>query len=214
MDLVSLHHQEQKLIARNVVDQLVPIWNVLNPHELVDTTSKWLKMVRPVIERGFLASQYVAAEFVKNYRNTQLPSEKPLDLGEPDPLGPFGMHKKADRDTSLRIMVSMKVTGPGWVIGRSFKGMTPDDTSDLMKRGFSKSTGAATRIVLNGGRGVVLDLVREDDLARGVAGVADPAACNGCQFLTNAIMKSDGLRKMSAVSVGHDFCNCSVKPIY
>jgi hypothetical protein len=214
MDLASLHHQEQKLIARNVVDQLEPVWNVLNPHELVRDTSQWLKMVRPIVERGFLASQYVAAEFVKNYRSTQLIGAKPLDLGEPDPLGPFGMHKKADRDVSLKIMVSMKVTGPGWVIGRSFQGMTPDDTSDLMKRGFSKSTGAATRIVLNGGRGVVLDLVQADDLARGVAGVADSTACNGCLFLTDPIMKSDGKRKMNAIAVGHDFCNCSAIPIY
>ena len=204
MDMVSHHHEEQKHIARSVVIELHPAWEILDFHDLKRTTAPWLKIVRPIVERAFQKSQSVAAEFVKNYRNVRLGD--PQDMGFAAP--------RLDRQTSLKIMASMTVTGPVWMAKRSFPGMDLNTIPQIKRDGFSKSTGAVTRIVLNGGRKVVLDLVLADPLARGVAGIADPDACNGCQFLTAPIMKSDGEKRMAAVSVGHDFCNCSVKPIY
>jgi hypothetical protein len=92
--------------------------------------------------------------------------------------------------------------------------MDPRTAGEIMRKGFSKSTGSVVRLALNGGRGMVRSLVDADPLARGIAGIADPDACKSCLFLTAPIMKSAGKKKMDAVAVGHDFCNCSAKPIY
>jgi hypothetical protein len=212
--LVLQHHEEQKLIARNLVAQLDPLWGILNFRDLKATTSPWLKAVRPAIERAYLTSQFVAAEFVKNYRRVELPDADPLQLDVPNPLGLLGDVVVPDRQISIRIMVSMKVTGPVWMSNQTIPNMTDQQISEVVRAGFSKSSGAAIRLVLNGGRGMVRTMVDADPLAVGVAGVADEGACRSCKFLTNPIMKSDGSRKMDAVAVGHDFCNCSARVIY
>ena len=204
MDMVSHHHEEQKHIARWAVVELNPVWEILDFHDLKRTTAPWLKIARPIVEDAFQKSQRVAAEFVKNYRNAEVKDPPEMDFTVPG----------LDRRTSLKIMASMTVTGPVWMAKRSSPGMDVNTIPQIRRDGFSKSAGAVTRMVLNGGRGVVLDLVQLDPLARGITAIADPDACNGCLFLTNPIMKTDGKRRMDAVSVGHDFCNCSAKPVY
>jgi len=202
--LVSLHHLEQKLIFRSVILQLHPIWEILDPKDLKRTTAPWLKVARPIVEEGHSQSRNVAAEFVKNYRSAILPDAEPLDAEKP----------QVDKLILLKIAASLRVTGPDWVSYRSNPQMDQPQLEEVMRLGFSKNTGAAMRLVLNGGRGAVYSLVKSDPLARGVAAVADPQACNGCLFLTTPIMKSAGNKRMAAVSVGHDFCNCSAIPVY
>ena len=201
--LVSLHHSEQKLIFLSVISQLHPIWEILDPKDLKRTTAPWLKVARPVVAEGHSKSRTVAAEFVKNYRSAVLPDAQPLDA-----------KPQVDKQILLKIVASLRATGPDWVSYRSNPEMDQFRVAEVMRLGFSKNTGAIMRLVLNGGRGAVGSLVKADPLARGIAAVADPEACNGCLFLTTPIMKSAGERRMDAVSVGHDFCNCSAIPIY
>lgn len=197
-----------------MVAELAPLWNILDFEDLRNTTGPWLKAVRPVIERGYLTSQYVAADFFNKYRSMALPNAEKLEFTVPNPLGAFGFHAPPDKDTAIRIMVSMKVTGPVWLARNTQPDMTEQKVGEVLRGGFSKSTGAAIRLVLNGGRGMVRMMVDADSFARGIAGVADDDSCDSCRFLTKPIFKSDGAKKMDAVAVGHDFCTCSAKPIY
>ncbi len=213
-EIVLRHHREQKLIAQNVIAQLHPLWRILDFHNLHDTTGDWLKVVSPVIEQGHLTSQYVAARFVNSYRSSLFPAAPTISLEVPNPLGLFGTSMIPDRKTRVRVMVSMKVTGPVWLVQNSFPNMTELDQAELMERGFSKSSGAAIRLVLNGGRGLVRLAADADPMAKGVVGVADEDSCDSCQFLTKPILKTAGARKMDAISVGHDFCKCSASLIY
>lgn len=210
-EIVVRHHSEQKLIARNVIAELHPLWGLLDFYNLGGSTATWLKASRSVIERGYLASQYVAAEFVKNYRSSVLPHASPLDIQMPSPLGIFGTQAIPDRDTSIRIMVSLKVTGPVYI-----SNLMPMEEPEAMAKGFSKMSGAATRLVLNGGRGMVRMLAGADPEAIGVIAVNDDEnACESCKFLSSRpMLKVDGDRKMDLVAVGHDFCKCSAAPIY
>lgn len=214
MQLVRRHHEEQRLIARNVVAALAPTWLILDPRNIPGTTAPWLKATRPIVERGFLTSQYVAAEFVKSYRSAELPDAEPLDITFPNPLGTITEPVIPDRSVPIRILVSLKVTGPVWLQNRITEDTDDQRIAEISRLGLSKLSGAATRLVLNGGRGVVRMMVGADPLARGIAGVASDGSCKSCKFLTNPIMKSDGRKKMDAVAVGHDFCTCSAKPIY
>ena len=210
-ELVTRHHEAQKLIARNAIAELNPLWQILDFHDLNGTTADWLRAVRPVVEKGYLVSQYVASQFLRDHRAAIYPHETPLNIEVPNPLGLFGTAVPADRETQLKIMVSMKVTGPDWVMKNT--GKNPD-VPNLMRRGFSKSSGAATRLILNGGRGMVRLHADVDQLAVGVAGVADEDSCDSCKFLQTPILKSAGARKMDAVAVGHDFCKCSARLVY
>lgn len=205
MDLVSHHHEEQKHLSVSVITELGQAWWLLDFHALKETTPKWLKVAVPIVEKGCLKSANVAAEFVKHYRTTVHPSAEPLDVTVPDQLS---------RQSRARIAASLTVTGPVWMAQRSKPDMDVTTIPQIKRDAFSKSSGAVVRMVLNGGRGMVRTLVGSDPLALGVAGVADPDACNGCQFLTSPVMKSAGSKRMDAVAVGHDFCTCSAKPIY
>lgn len=208
-ETVNRHHEAQKLIARNAIAELQPLWGILDFHDLNGSTSAWLRAVRPVVERARLVSQFVASEFVKEHRREMFPTVEPLDFQLPNPLGVFS-DVQTPRETSLAIMVAMKVTGPVHIVQ-----LMPMPEQPAMDAGFSKSTGAATRLILNGGRGMVRLLADHDPLAQGVAGVADDeTSCESCLFLTNPIMKRDGARKMDAVAVGHDYCKCSARLVY
>lgn len=207
MELVQRHHESQKLIARNAVAELEPLWGMLDFHALEETTADWLKATRPVLERNYLVSQFVAAEFVNAHRASILSVAEPL-IVLPNPLGAF-VTPTVDRKVSLGFMISMKVTGPLHVAK-----LMPAPQEEAMRAGLSKSSGAAVRLVLNGGRGMVRFLADHDDAAVGVAGVADETACESCQFLTTPILKRDGARKMDAVAIGHDFCRCSARLVY
>lgn len=207
--LVSQHHEYQRRIARDVVAALHPLWDILDFHELRKSTPAWLKATRPIVEQGYLQSRYAAAEFVKNYRNATLPDAETLNTGISPPW-----EAQTPKNISLTIMVSLRVTGPVWLAQNTSTGMNWPQVKDLIDRGFSKSSGAATRLVLNGGRAVVRDLVRADPLAQGVAGIAAEGSCKSCQALTSPIWKWEGTQKMDAVAVGHDFCTCSAKPLY
>lgn len=211
---IRYHHEEQKMVARNVIAELHPLWGILDFHDLQGTTGDWLRAVRPVIERQYMVSQFLAARFASSYRRSVLPAAEPLNIEVPNPLGAFGTQAPTDRETQLRIMVSMKVTGPVWVAKNSFQGMTEQDQADVMTRGFSKSTGSAIRTALNGGRGMIRLLADSDPMARGVRAVVDEDACDSCHFLETPILKESGSRAMDAVAVGHDFCRCSATLVY
>lgn len=216
MLIAQSHHEEQKLIARNVVAELAPLWLILDFNDLKGTTAPWLKTVRPVIEKWYITSQYVAAQFVKNYRNAVLSAAEPLNVDVPNPFGLFGSPVQAPRDVQLRIMASMQVTGPGWVMGKSVPGMSPGSETELMGRGFSKSVGAATRLTLNGGRGMVRALLDIDQDAKGIIAVADEDSCSSCiQLASMKLFKGFNTSKqLDAVAVGHDFCLCSAQLLY
>lgn len=205
MDLVAHHHEEQKHIARTSVMELGESWWMLDFHNLKETTPRWLKVARPIVEEGCLKSARVAAEFVSRYRNAAHPDADPMEMNVPNGLS---------RQSQARIAASLTVTGPVWMAKQSQPGMNVTMIPQIKRDAYSKASGAVIRMVLNGGRGMVRSLAGADPLARGVAGIADPDACKGCQFLTVPIMKLDGRKKMDAVAVGHDFCTCSVKPIY
>ncbi|MFM8798888.1 MAG: hypothetical protein ACKODT_08020 [Fluviibacter sp.] len=199
-----------------MVEELGHLWHILDPHDLKGTTASWLKSVRPVVERGYLTSQYVAAEFVKASHNAALPGAPDLTVEIPNPLGAFGFHVQSDRKTQLRIAVSMKVTGPVTVANDSKPGMSKIQIHELMQNGLNKSSGAAVRLALNGGRGMVRMLAEADDSIKGVQSVAEDDACKSCRFLaeTPLFKGVHTPKQLDAVAVGHDHCLCSVKPIF
>lgn len=200
-----------------MVAELAPLWLILDFHNLKETTAPWLKAVRPIIEKGYLTSQYVAARFVNSYRSAELPVAEPLGIDVPNPFGVFGNGVAADRETRLRIMVSMQVTGPGWLARNTPQGVKEEQIPEILRKGFSKSTGAATRIVLNGGRGMVRTFLDADPHAVGIQAVADEdSTCKSCLSLASMpLLKGRNTPKQfDAVAVGHDFCLCSAKLLY
>jgi hypothetical protein len=214
--LVQRHHEEQKLLARHAVAELAPLWQILDFHDLRKSTPPWLKAVRPVIEKGYLTSQYVAAQFVQSYRSAELPVAEPLGVEVPNPYGVLGLVTPAPKDTQLRIIAAMQATGPAWLAKNSKPGMDVEDIPDLLARGFSKSAGAATRLILNGGRGMVRSLLDVDKQAVGIQAVADDNSCKSCRYLsvTRLLKGVNTERQLDAVAVGHDFCTCSARLLY
>ncbi len=214
-DLVMRHHNEQKLIARNTVAELGPLWHILDFHELEESTPDWLRAARPVVEKGYLVSQWTALQFAQNYRSMLFGRPRlPVEL--PNPLGTFSAPQIPDRNRQIAIMVSLKVTGPIQVAKKTLVQPAGSvNEAEAMAAGFSKSAGAAIRHVLNGGRGMIRVLADADELALGVAGVADEGCCDSCHFLETPILKKTATaRQMDAIAVGHDACVCSARLVY
>lgn len=214
-ELVAHHHAAQRLIAHQTIGELSYYWDILDFHDLDRTTAPWLKVVRPVIEKGYLVSQYTASEFVKDWRRHLNPAADPLELDVPNPLGAFGFIQPAPREAQVKIMVSMKVTGPVWLKRNSFEGMTADDIADVRARGFSKVAGSATRLVLSGGRGLVRMAVDIDPLAKGVRSiVSEGSDCKSCQRKASMVFPKSSPQAMDAITQCHDFDTCSAAIVY
>jgi len=215
-ELVYRHLQAQRLLARNTVAELALYWPQIDIDNIRGSTAPWLKSIRPVIERGYLTSQYLAAEFYKNYRRQVLPNAEPFVLDVPNPFGAFGVHQPAPRDTQMKIMVSQKVTGPDWVENHTTGQEAYPEKQEILRNGFSKSSGSAIRLVLGGGRGLVLLAVLADPLAMGIQRVVDPQSdCTSCIAAgREPVLKSAGKERMWKAVAGHDFDACGSRPVF
>lgn len=215
-EFVRLHQDWQKLLAKSVITELAVLWPLLDIDNLRGTTAPWLKAVRPVIERGWLASQYLAAEFYKNSRRQALPDAEPMEVDVPNPYGAFGFPVSAPKDVQMKILVSQRVTGPAWLENHDTGELSSSQRLEILRSGFSKASGAATRQVLNGGRVLVQLAASADPMAAGVQRVVDERSdCASCQSAAREpALKSAGEKRMWAAVAGHDFCRCTARPVF
>lgn len=113
------------------------------------------------------------------------------------------------------LAVSLRVTGPVAIKTAIAAGATAEAAS---QRGLVAVTGAASRVVLNGGRDTVTQTVEADRQAIGYMRRTHGKTCAFCAMLASRgpVYKS---RKTAGDPRGgaarfHDHCDCTIEPIY
>lgn len=183
--LTEQHRILQRRLAALTVAQMRQLWRLLDPENLPASSEDWLTATVAMIERNHAASAALSARYFVQFRQTEV-----RDGAFQLPPAPILNREQAT--------TSLTVTG----ISRVAEGKTAVDTA----------AAAAVRLVLNGGRGTLVDAVEADPVALGWIRVTDGDPCAFCALLASRgpTFKSQG----SAGFQAHDSCACTAEPVY
>ena len=183
--LTEQHRILQRRLAALTVAQMRQLWRLLDPENLPASSEDWLTATVAMIERNHAASAALSARYFVQFRQTEV-----RDGAFQLPPAPILNREQAT--------TSLTVTG----ISRVAQGKAAVDTA----------AAAAVRLVLNGGRGTLVDAVEADPVALGWIRVTDGDPCAFCALLASRgpTFKSQG----SAGFQAHDSCACTAEPVY
>lgn len=195
--LTELQRVAQLRLAARTIAQMRAVWGLLDPAELDATFERWLRVAIPVVQNNRAASARLAAAYLAAFRQAELGTlaDLPVVLAAPADV-------KA-------VTTSLLVTGPGSVKKAMTRGVDLARAVDVAE---ARSSAAAMRHALDGGRTLIADTVAADGQALGWARVASSTACAFC-----AMVASRGPEYGSEATArfdAHDGCRCGAEPVY
>lgn len=247
--LAAQHAKHQETLANNLVVGLYPLWRVMRFDALDASTPLWLEAVLPRVETAFLQSQRLSAVFNANVRAAELPTSVPLVLDVPQvqfpadlfPRWPFELPPLEDAGGRPQVSVPAPEfrraeVAQSLTIEANYntKRAMPGKEAELMQDALVRSSGAAVRQALNGGRGVTDQVMRRDRKVIGFARVTDSDPCALCALLSSRgtvygkgsflgtdkkwKVNEDAARDVppgwSNVAKVHNNCRCMLRPVY
>lgn len=211
------HARDQESIANNLAVALFPLWGIMRFTELDASTASWLPAVLPRVETAFFQSQRLSAVFNANVRAAELPLEPALVMDVPDvqfsegvPRISFEMPPVDEPPGVEQVRVqlpefSRDEVATSLTIEANYqtKRAMPGPEAELMRNALVRSSGAAVRQAMNGGRGVTNEVMRVDRRVVGFARVTDNNPCAFCALLASrgavygkgAFARSDSARE-------------------
>lgn len=195
--LTELHRLAQLRIAGRTVSQMRVAWGLLDPEDLDATFEGWLRVAVPIVQTSRAASARLAAAYMKAFRFAEIGTAAGLTVSLAAPV-----------DVKA-VTTSLLVTGP-WSVKQSMtRGVPLGSAVDVAE---ARSSAAAVRHALDGGRKTILPSVAADERALGWARVASGDACPFCAML--ASRGPDYGSEASASFEAHDGCQCGAEPVY
>jgi len=195
--LTELQRAVQLRLAAQTVSQMRSVWGLLDPADLDATFGRWLRVAVPVVQNNRAASARLAAAYLAAFRKAEVGATAGLPVVLAAPV-----------DVKA-VTTSLLVTGP-WSIKKAIgRGVDLARAVDVAE---ARSSAAAMRHTLDGGRGMILDTVTADRQALGWSRVASGNACAFCAML--ASRGPDYLSDVSASFEAHDGCQCGAEPVY
>jgi hypothetical protein len=241
--LAQQHAQNQEGIAAQLALDLLPLWAILKPNDLNQSTVMWLSVVMPLIAKAYAQSQRYGLVFNQDYKWASLPLSDPLPLKLPDVPPPNHVIGGAFDQVPIdfqeplwdnrpfpleQATKNMVVNGPSRVMSL----MSDETLDEAMQTGLHTSSGAAIRQAVNGSRAATRDVAENDSDVLGWARVTDSHPCYYCAILASrgAVYKSNSFKVSDANFVGdkpkgldsswsdvakvHDNCRCTLRPVY
>jgi len=195
--LTELQQAAQLRLAAQTIAQLRSVWGLLDPADLDATFQRWLRVAVPVVQMNRAASERLATAYLAAFRMAELGTLEGLPVVLASPV-----------DVKA-VTTSMLVTGP-WSVK---KAMTSGvDLARAVDVAEARSSAAAMRHVLDGGRDTIVGIVAADQQALGWARSASAKSCGFCAML--ASRGPDYRSKASAKFKSHDGCRCGAEPVY
>jgi hypothetical protein len=193
--LTEAHRQAQlELRARTLHDfsAIWPMWQANDPA----TFDLFVKAAIPLVRAYRTLSASVAVAYYEAFRRAERIAGVPTS-------------RLAGAIDEKQILSSLYVTGDVMNRKALASGQSPENARTTA---FVRTSGAATRLVLDGGRQTILDSVDADPHAVGWARVTDGNPCYFCLTLASrgAVYKSEQTASFEA----HDHCGCSAMPVY
>lgn len=196
MTLLAVTQRQQQLALRAaLLRRLIPLWQLFDPNDLNRTLPTWLAAVLPLMQDARKGSGLLAGAYLRQAR---------ADVGI-EGVAPVVLAGTAPVDQAVTSLTVTSLVAIRTALGA---GQTLEQA---MRTGFVTSSGAASRIALQGGRDTVIGSVRADRKAAGWSRLASPDACDFC------LMLSDRGAVYSAEAVdfaAHDHCACTAVASY
>jgi len=194
--LTESHRVTQARLNAAVVTAARPLWRLLDPDRLEETTGDWIAAVVRLVTAHHSTSAALARRYWRAYRIAE--------IGQP-PVGTLdrpGINVEA-------VATSLAVTGPVRIRRAARTGR---DVTRATRIAEASSAAAAGRHVLSGGRDTVIRAVRTDRRALGWARATSGDPCAFCALLAGRgpVFGSED----SAAFQAHDRCSCTAEPVY
>lgn len=196
MTLLAVTQRQQQLALRAaLLRRLIPLWRLLDPKDLNKSLPGWLAAVLPLVQDARKGSSLLAGQYLRDARSAAgVEGSASIVLAGEAPA--------AQAVTSLTVTSLVAI--------RTALG-TGQQIDQAMRTGFVTSSGAASRLALQGGRDTVVGSVRADPKAAGWSRLASPDACDFCLMLSDrgAVYSAD-----SVDFAAHDHCACTAVAAY
>lgn len=193
--LAEVHRDAQLALRARLLRDLQRVWPALDWTAIDKTFPAWATAATTVIDRDRAASANVAARFCRAHRLAQgITGPAPIVLAPPIPREKVATVLTATCKARLKAAAARGLTG-----------------QQAMANAFVSSTGAASRLVLEGGRETVRRTAIEDPAARGWQRITTGRSCSFCNMLAG---RGAVYREASSDFQAHDHCGCTAAPVY
>ena len=195
MDTLTRNYRAQNIALRaQTVRDLQRLWPALDWRNLERTYPAWFAGASALIARDRTRSAGLASLYLKAHRlQAGVPGEVTLRLAGPAP--------------AEQVATALRVTTLVAVKKSTMAGKTAEQA---MIDAFVQSSGAATRLVLDGGRDTIRATTAADPRTQGWRRVT-AGGCDFCQMLAG---RGDVYTEATADFASHDHCACSAEPVY
>lgn len=195
--LTEAHRLAQVRLGAQTVQAMRIVWPLLAVDNLDGTFDRWLSASRLVVDGQRRVSARLAANYLSTFKMLELgptATAVPLVLAEATPVA--------------AVTTSLAVTGPASVKAALNRGV---QAAKAMEVAEARTSAAAMRHVLNGGRETITGSLQSDREARGWRRVTSGKACDFCSMLAGrgAVFGADSVQFHA-----HDACSCSAEPAY
>ncbi len=195
--LTEAHRLAQARLGAQTVLAMRSIWPLVDISDLDGSFARWLTASSTIIGGQRRTSARLAANYLQTF--------KTLELGATARAVPLVLAEDA---AVAAVSSSLAVTGPVSVRKALERGVMAARALDVAE---ARSSAAAMRHVLNGGRETIVHSLAADRQAVGWERVTSGAACNFCASLAGrGAVYSAGTVDFHA----HDGCSCSASPVY
>jgi len=194
--LTETHRLAQARLGAETVRQMFAAFPLLRVGDLDGSFEPWLGVVTSLINGNRRKSSELTAGYLSAYRKSKL-----------GPIPPFPA-VLAGAVNAEALTTSMAVTGPVTISRLLANGARP---TEALETALVRSSRAAQRHVLNGGRETLTGTLKADPEARGWRRVTSGRACEFCSMLAGrgAVYAAD-----TATFRSHDGCSCGAEPVY
>jgi hypothetical protein len=193
MTLAEQHRLQQLALRAITIRQILRVWPMFDENDIAGSWPAVQEALTALIWLRHSQSAALAANYYRAARyNAGIVGDAPIQLAEAPPLEQI--------DTSLGFVgrfMPMKQAA----LGRQ-------NVADVA---LVAVTGAATRLVLQGGRDTLTDTIQSDQHARGYERVTSGNSCEFCEVLAG---RGAVYGEESADFAAHDHCSCSAEPVF
>lgn len=222
--LSQAHQQAQSRLGVFFALLLARLWaRSFDPDDPVGSGRVFIETALELILGYRRRSGSLAVSYVSNFRQLELSAMQLAGIAPES--GSFGTPftpaiQAVEDDVERAIQTSLAVTGVKEYVDRIQRGETPERAAELTQAGVA---GAGLRHVLDGGRAVIDDTVRRDQLCTAYFRVTKSAApCAFCVMLASRgpVFTEESFEESDARFTGvgdhkcHDDCACALEPLY
>lgn len=194
--LATQQRRLQLAVRASLLQRLLPTWRLLDPARLDATLPVWLYAAVTHVQDARKASAGIAGLHLRQVRREAgVDGAPPLQLATTAP--------------PAQVLASLTATSIATIRTAFGNGRSVEQA---MTAGFVASSGAASRIALEGGRDTIVDTVKADDKAIGWERITSGDPCAFCALLAarGGVYRGEETADFEA----HDHCSCSAEPIY